>query len=246
MWYCILNGQQLGPYDEERFNAMIAGGQVPPDTLVWREGQADWQPLAEVRSSFSAQDVCEVCQRPVGAENLIELNGTRACAACKPVVLQRMREGIPAAAPAGRRRRPVMVWVISIFYFIATPMGILSLVLLPMLASSNLPMSEAQRRYFQSEGIFDYLLAAVPVLLNLAAAILLLMLRRQAFYCFGAAFLLVILSFVYQIAFRGWLQTIGSQPGGLIGGGIGALFSIGINVAIVWYVWRLKETNVLR
>lgn len=245
MWYSVINGQQQGPFSEEQFTGMIHAGQIILGTPVWREGMVAWQPLEQVRTEFSPRDACEVCQRLAGAEHLVDLNGTRVCATCKPVVLQKMREGI-AIMPPLPRRRPVMVWVISLFYFICTPLGALSIFLIPTLASSGIPMSEAQRHYFQSQTVFDYVLAAIGMLLNLAGAILLFQLRRQALVCFGSVFVFMFLNFGYQIAFKNWLQVMASQPGGWVGAAFGLVVSIGINVAIVWYVWYLKEKKILR
>ena len=245
MWFCVIDGQQQGPFSEGQFNGLIAEGKVALGTLVWKEGQAAWRPLSEVRSEFSIGDACEVCQRLVGADHLIELNGARVCAACKPDVLQKMREGVPVM-PAIPRRRPVMVWVISIFYFVCTPLGVLSLLLTPILASSGIPIPEAQRHYLQSQGVFDYLLAGIGMVINLVGAILLFRLRRQALYYFASVFVLMPISIGYQIMFRHWLQVIDSQPGSMIGAIVGMVFSIGLNIALVWYVWHLKAKNVLR
>jgi GYF domain 2 len=245
MWFCFINGRQEGPFTEEQFQAMIAGGSITLDTQVWKEGQAAWERLAQVRSDLSATDACEVCQRLAGAEHLIELSGVRVCSACKPAVLQRMREGVPAMPPLPRPR-PVMVWVISIFYFVFTPLGAIGIFLMPMLASSGIPITDEQRHYFQSQNALDYSLAALGMLLNLGGAILLFRLRRQALACFGGCFALMFVNFGYQIAFKHWLQVIASQPGGFIGAGIGLVFSLGINIALVWYVWHLKETKVLQ
>ena len=45
MWYYANNGEQVGPLDEGGFVEAIASGVISNDTLVWREGMADWQPL---------------------------------------------------------------------------------------------------------------------------------------------------------------------------------------------------------
>ena len=94
MWYYVNNGQQQGPFDEAQFEGLIAGGTIGPATYVWREGQPNWLPLGDVRGAAVGGATCQVCQQPVGTDNLIELNGVRVCAACKPVALQTMREGL--------------------------------------------------------------------------------------------------------------------------------------------------------
>ncbi|MHC4716120.1 MAG: DUF975 family protein [Planctomycetota bacterium] len=51
-WYCHIGGQQYGPVGEEQFRAWIAEGRIRPDTYVWTEGMAQWQPAASVPGLF--------------------------------------------------------------------------------------------------------------------------------------------------------------------------------------------------
>lgn len=44
-YHIILEGQQAGPFTMEQLQQMLAAGQVTPDHMVWRPGQAEWQPL---------------------------------------------------------------------------------------------------------------------------------------------------------------------------------------------------------
>jgi hypothetical protein len=46
--YLHYNEQQTGPYSEDQVRQMIQGGLVPTDALAWREGMADWIPVAQV------------------------------------------------------------------------------------------------------------------------------------------------------------------------------------------------------
>jgi uncharacterized RDD family membrane protein YckC len=48
-WYYADNGRQAGPVDDASLDALIAQGVVRPDTLVWREGMANWQALNSAR-----------------------------------------------------------------------------------------------------------------------------------------------------------------------------------------------------
>lgn len=41
MWYYVLNGQQQGPLTREAL-AQKLNGEIAADTLVWKEGMADW------------------------------------------------------------------------------------------------------------------------------------------------------------------------------------------------------------
>jgi hypothetical protein len=48
-WYYALGNERQGPIDDAALDRLIATGVVTPETLVWRAGMADWQPLAQVR-----------------------------------------------------------------------------------------------------------------------------------------------------------------------------------------------------
>ena len=48
LWYYGLNGDQHGPVDENEIRAMLASGMINGQTIVWRDGMAEWLPIAEV------------------------------------------------------------------------------------------------------------------------------------------------------------------------------------------------------
>lgn len=47
-WYYSENGQQKGPLSEGDLKALISSGKVMANDLIWREGMADWLPVAQV------------------------------------------------------------------------------------------------------------------------------------------------------------------------------------------------------
>jgi membrane protease subunit (stomatin/prohibitin family) len=47
-WFLGVNGQQLGPFDRGQLSQQISGGQLRPDTLVWKNGMAAWTAAAQV------------------------------------------------------------------------------------------------------------------------------------------------------------------------------------------------------
>ncbi|MDN4163398.1 SPFH domain-containing protein [Nocardioides sp. SOB72] len=47
-WYVAVDGQQAGPFALGALPAKVAAGQLGPDSLVWRDGMAAWQPAGEV------------------------------------------------------------------------------------------------------------------------------------------------------------------------------------------------------
>jgi len=44
-WSLAVGGQTYGPYTDEALRAMIAAGQVAPNTMAWHPGAAGWAPL---------------------------------------------------------------------------------------------------------------------------------------------------------------------------------------------------------
>jgi membrane protease subunit (stomatin/prohibitin family) len=56
-YFLGVNGQQVGPVTVADLPARIASGELTPDTLVWREGMAEWTragDVAEVNAAFPA------------------------------------------------------------------------------------------------------------------------------------------------------------------------------------------------
>jgi hypothetical protein len=53
-WYYDQGGQRQGPVDDSQLDLLIAQGTVRAETLVWREGMADWAPLSQARPSSEA------------------------------------------------------------------------------------------------------------------------------------------------------------------------------------------------
>lgn len=104
MWYYTNNGQQQGPVDDATLDQLIAQGIATSDTLLWKEGFAEWTPLRQARAgtasltAAAAASTCSMCGQAVGADNLIDLLGHRVCAACKPLAVQMFKEG---ATPVG-------------------------------------------------------------------------------------------------------------------------------------------------
>jgi hypothetical protein len=135
------------------------------------------------------------------------------------------------------RKRPALVWVISIFYIVSAGFTLLSFALI---FSESIPLNEAQRAYFQSQTPFDYGSSFLIGLGNLTGAVLLFLLRRHAFHCFAGAFALGILLLGYQILAKNWLGAIGGP------GLVGALIGWGIAVAIIVYTRKLITQGLLK
>jgi membrane protease subunit (stomatin/prohibitin family) len=47
-FFAVINGQQAGPYDTEALKQLISSGQFLKETLVWKEGMANWTKAVEI------------------------------------------------------------------------------------------------------------------------------------------------------------------------------------------------------
>jgi len=111
-WYYADDGQQTGPITEEELEALVKSGKIADQTLVWQEGMANWQPYGTVKPAAVAAPpaasgmphlttgaVCRECGKTFPAGEVIRYGDAFVCAACKPIFIQRLREG---AGPGGR------------------------------------------------------------------------------------------------------------------------------------------------
>ncbi|MCL4788529.1 MAG: RDD family protein [Verrucomicrobia bacterium] len=110
-WFYVDAGQQAGPVDDAQLEALARSGKVQADTLVWREGMADWQPYRQAKSAASAaaapasaqagdaptettrEAVCVECGRIFSMNDMIRHEQGYVCANCKPVFMQKLKEG---------------------------------------------------------------------------------------------------------------------------------------------------------
>ena len=112
-WYYAKAGQQAGPVDEAQLDALLGSGQIDSETLVWREGMANWQPHREARpaatqgvpgqapaaagqgatSGGTSEAVCAECGKLFPIDSTIQYGNVRVCAGCKPVFMQKLAEG---------------------------------------------------------------------------------------------------------------------------------------------------------
>jgi len=77
-WYVVVEGEQVGPLAEPDIAARLARGEITSETLVWKEGLADWVKLSTVP---------ELTQAPA----------SQGAQAAQPAL-------VPAAEPAPARR----------------------------------------------------------------------------------------------------------------------------------------------
>jgi hypothetical protein len=97
-WYYVAGNQQQGPVDDAERQRLALEGIITDNTLVWREGFAEWRPHGEVTGTTPPPArsgvACSLCGRGFPADQTVRIEGRFVCAECKPTALQQMREGV--------------------------------------------------------------------------------------------------------------------------------------------------------
>lgn len=105
-WYYAVGQEQKGPVTDEQLHALARDGAITAETLVWRDGLADWQPYRAVSGAAippapapggatpAAGILCAECGKPFAPDEVVRFGDRYVCAACKPTFVQRMQEGV--------------------------------------------------------------------------------------------------------------------------------------------------------
>ena len=115
-YYYAVGGQQNGPVPEEQLDQLVTSGSLSPETLVWKEGMANWEAYSTIKpgaaGSASAPPiavsslpiangvVCTVCRGIFPPDQVIRYGEQYVCGTCKPRFVQGLREGTIFAADA--------------------------------------------------------------------------------------------------------------------------------------------------
>jgi len=108
-WYYIDRGQKTGPLADAQLDELVRAGQLTPDSLVWQEGMTEWQPYGRVRSvpapaapgRGTGRKTCALCSESFPLDEMIAFDDAWVCASCKPLLVQRVREGLSVGHASG-------------------------------------------------------------------------------------------------------------------------------------------------
>lgn len=103
VWYYAHERNRVGPIDDAEFEALVDTGVIVPETLVWNETLPNWVRYADVvlQGSTAAEsggqgrpvETCHECGRMFPQDNMIQYQDAWICASCKPVFIQKLKEG---------------------------------------------------------------------------------------------------------------------------------------------------------
>ena len=92
-WHVVVDGEQVGPLTEAEVKDRLRAGKINSDTLVWKEGFADWMQLSTVPEMTAL--LARITRNPVGK------SGTR-----EPARPSSSMRAVAAAAPAAAEADP--------------------------------------------------------------------------------------------------------------------------------------------
>lgn len=106
-WYYADNGKQIGPVTDDEWKILTQSGRISPQTLVWKEGMAEWLPFSQTgfaptpgvddlkkENGPIETGICCESGRVFPRSELVEIDGKLVSAEYKHILLQRVREGV--------------------------------------------------------------------------------------------------------------------------------------------------------
>ena len=134
------------------------------------------------------------------------------------------------------RKRPVLVWIIFLFYLVSS---IWVIVAMFFVSAGGVDMAPEQQAYLAKFTVMDRVIGYANAGITLVGVTLLFSLRRQAVNVLGLAFALNLFSTAVV-----WFKTdpaAVTTPAGLAAQALG----IGMLGLVVYYSWRLNKRGLL-
>lgn len=100
-WYYADGTRQIGPLTDTQLNELVRTGRIRSETLVWRPGLTQWQAYGQLMNapvganSPDAMAGCLLCLQMFPVAEMVSFQNGWVCGACKPVYVQRLKEGAP-------------------------------------------------------------------------------------------------------------------------------------------------------
>lgn len=106
-WYYAQGKEPRGPVSEEAFQELVHNGTIVSETLVWNQSMTDWTAYRFVRNGKAAmptavsgpvnasRKACSECGGVFSEQDMMPFNELWVCAACKPLFIQKLKEGVP-------------------------------------------------------------------------------------------------------------------------------------------------------
>jgi uncharacterized RDD family membrane protein YckC len=115
-WYYAVNRERIGPVEDQEFERLVREGTITSATLVWNQDLPNWTKLTDLPDFPGKDDVtpeipgfqdsdekppkkgqCTECGRYFPEDELVRFEGSTVCSGCKPLFIQKIREGANTA-----------------------------------------------------------------------------------------------------------------------------------------------------
>ncbi|UJX40549.1 hypothetical protein K9F62_17910 [Desulfovibrio sp. JY] len=140
-------------------------------------------------------------------------------------------------AQTPKRKRPILVWVIFLFYMISSIQIIMGLF---FVAAGGVNLTPEQQAFLAKFTVWDRVIGYVNAALTLVGVTLLLGLRKQAVNVLAVAFAMNLFS-TAVVWFRADPAAV-TAPAALTA----QAFGIVLFGAVVYYAWRLDKRGILQ
>ena len=108
--YYADGGRQVGPIDKTELQSLIKARKIDSRTLVWQPGMQGWEELGlfvrrktqggsrtEQAAPAVKQSLCSECGQAFAENDMIRFAEAWVCAGCKPLFVQKIKEGVTLA-----------------------------------------------------------------------------------------------------------------------------------------------------
>lgn len=111
--YYADGNRQVGPIDKGELQSLIKARKINSQTLVWQPGMEKWEQLGLLvrrktqsrsrsvqpapASTTNRQSRCSECGGAFSEDEMIRFADNWVCAACKPILVQKIKEGVTVA-----------------------------------------------------------------------------------------------------------------------------------------------------
>ncbi len=109
--YYEVGDQQIGPIGKRELQSLVKAKKLNARTRVREEGKEDWEdlrsfvqrklrdkPQTDSLAPQIHQEVCSECGKDYNQSDMIRIDNALVCAGCKPLVLQKIKEGVKIGA----------------------------------------------------------------------------------------------------------------------------------------------------
>jgi uncharacterized RDD family membrane protein YckC len=106
-WYYAGKDGQVGPVSAGEFQSLVNNGTIKSTTLVWNSTMTDWQEYSKVGGGSTVRPsaaeggeklFCSECGKAFSQDDMIRFGNSWVCASCKPVFVQKLKEGVITSA----------------------------------------------------------------------------------------------------------------------------------------------------